>query len=231
MNNDRPFQSLQITVQPSIETNDHQVRFLIDGDDFIARHWPSMIGLDPDDILTEPSQLRASSTPTTITVARCSCGIVGCDRRVAEILCMPDNVVWRFQSDTSSIVHHTYQFDLEMYNSEIERAQYDTLWETPDRTAARLLATTLSHETLAANGFTYMWASGRVRDHAFTVSLSLRPGPYQILVHIPWQLESPSQIATKAAHILNEEPRTWTNVQWHPQAQGLLKPSIAGPKW
>lgn len=226
-----PLHTLQIAVLPSPETNDHQVRFLIDDDDVISRNWGAMLGLDPDDILIEPCPLRAHTVSKTIILARCSCGVVGCDHRTIEIVRTVDHVAWQFEPSATVPTQQSFHFHPTTYNFEIERALHDTTWETPDRTAARLLVTAAPHGKLAESGLTYEWASGRIRNETLTLSLKLVPGPYQILVHIPWKHESPSQIATRAAHILTQTPSTWSNVQWHQLAPHLGAPSIAGPNW
>ena len=223
--------TFQITIVPSPETNDHQVRFLIDQKDIIRQYWNDMLGLDPDQMLIEPCPLRADTTSKTITLARCSCGVVGCDDRAIEIARAGEHIVWRFGTRPAARLEQRLHFDVVAYNAEIERAIHDTSWETPERTAARLLATTLPQDKLAQSGLTYDWASGRIRNETLTVSLTHIPGPYQILIHIPWKGESPSEIATMAADILGKAPNTWRDVQWHRLAPHLNVPTIIGPNW
>ena len=70
----RSYTTFRIVVRLSPETNSHEVRFLADGDDVIARYWDDMLGLDPDDILVKPCPLRSGTTPHRATVAVRSCG-------------------------------------------------------------------------------------------------------------------------------------------------------------
>jgi hypothetical protein len=107
----------------------------------------------------------------------------------------------------------------------------DTTWETPDRTAARLLAGKVDRQVLGRHGLSYSWASGRVRKGRFTVSLDLQPGPYQVVVHLPCYAESPEEIARKCTELLAEEPASWAQVEWFPQRPELGPPSLAGASW
>src|SRR5262249_30873519 len=117
------------------------------------------------------------------------------------------------------------------YDAEVDRALTDTSWETPDRTAARLLAGKVDRPVLARHGLSLAWASGRVRKGAVSVSLSLEPGPYQVLVHLPWNTESPEAIARKCAALLREEPSSWIGAEWFPQQANLGPPPGADPSW
>jgi hypothetical protein len=92
----RCYRGFRIEVRPSPETNDHEVRFVADGEDLICRFWDGMMGLDPDDILFEPCPLRAGAESHQATVARCSCGVVGCGSIEVEINRSPEHVEWRW---------------------------------------------------------------------------------------------------------------------------------------
>ena len=178
-------------IRPSPQTNDHEVRFFADGEDIIDRYWNGMIGLDPDDILVTPCPLLGGRESHRITVARCSCGEIGCGSVEVEVTRSRERVDWTWSRPGSS---ETLEFLAPVYDAEVTRRLSDTTWETPDRTAARLLAGTVDREALRRHGLSYSWGSGRVCKGTFTVSLNLEPGPYQVLVHLPCGSESPEQI-------------------------------------
>ncbi|HXG66538.1 MAG TPA: hypothetical protein VNO70_15670, partial [Blastocatellia bacterium] len=67
------FQRIQFQVFPSPETNDFEVRFFVNGEDFLGQHWPEMMGMDPDEILFFAA-LAPRDMPHTAMIARCSCG-------------------------------------------------------------------------------------------------------------------------------------------------------------
>lgn len=222
------FKSFRVMVRPSAETNDHEVRFLADDTDVIEQYCPNMMGLDPGEILI-PGKL-SQWHDTTITIGRCKCGVVSCGSIAVQLTHHGSAIQWSLISDDSSEAT-ILRFPADKYENEVTRALNDTSWETPDRKAARLAAEAIDRDRLRDNGFTYEWASGRVRAGYFTLSLILEPGPYQVLVHIPWSDTSPAEIARTCAELVATDPRAWPEVQWFPQRRGLESPRIAGAGW
>src|SRR6185503_12486643 len=86
-------QALQLCVLPSPATNDFEVRLFVDGDDLIRRHWPDMMGMDPDDVLSR-EVLAPGELPHRETVARCRCGVSGCGSVEVVIRGSEDRVIW-----------------------------------------------------------------------------------------------------------------------------------------
>jgi hypothetical protein len=216
--------TLRLEVTPSPDTNDHQVRILVDGEDLIAARWPDMIGLDPDALLVAPSPLRPGGGHDA-TIARCSCGIAGCGSQEARILVDGERVLWRLaESDELA-------FDGSAYRREIERAERDTGWEPADRTAARLVREGVDRRALAAHGLAYGWASARLDRDRFTVSLTLEPGPFQILVSVPWTGVDPEPVAAEVVALLARPPQSWPDVTYSPIGGGDALPSLCGPGW
>ncbi len=142
MKNTKSYRMFRIEVRSSPHTNDHEVRFIADEEDIIAHLEKGVIGLDPDDILVEPCPLRGSAKPHRATVARCDCGVIGCGDIEVEVRRSQDIVEWETRSDPPQ----TLQFPSPVYDAEVERALHDTSWETPDRTAARILGRTVDRE-------------------------------------------------------------------------------------
>lgn len=218
----------RIKVQPSPETSGHEVCLLADGEDLIERFSSDMIGLDPDDLLVEPCPLRAQETPHTATIGRCTCGEIGCGSVEVEVRRELDLVTWRTLYSNAPV---KVRFVASQYDTEVERALRDFGWETPDRTAARLIAKAIDKTVLEDNGLFFSWASGRCEDGMMTVALLLNPGPYQVLVKIPWDGKSVESIVDRFRLLLQESPESWPNVECYPQAQGLGKPPVVGPGW
>jgi hypothetical protein len=214
---------LHIEIKPSPDSNDHEVRFLVDGEDIIHSWWDDMLGLDPDEILVPPSSLRREGRHT-VTIARCSCGIVGCGSNDVEIYPDDDAVVWRG-------VGAPLRFRASDYLAEVERAEQDISWEPAHRTVARLVRLSVDRERLARHGLTFQWASGRLETNVFTVSLNLDPGFRQVLVTIPWSLQAPNQLALEITTLLKQLPRDWRSVMCRPQGPDHSLPAIAGPGW
>lgn len=223
----RLYRLFRIEIRPSPNTNDHEVRFFGDGEDLIAHYWNDMIGLDPDDILVRPCPVQSAAEAHRATVARCNCGVKGCGSIEVDVARSQGNVEWTWGSPISP---EKLTFLANSYDEEVERALTDTSWETPDRTAARLLAGMVDRQRLSLHGLSFCWASGRLRKGTFSVSLTLEPGPYQLLVHLPWNAESPERIARKCAELLAQQPTIWAQVEWFPQQSELGPPLVVGAK-
>jgi hypothetical protein len=69
---------------------------------------------------------------------------------------------------------------------------------------------------------------GGVEMESMTVSLVLTPGPYQVLVSVPWDGKNIEGIAAHFRTILSQPPETWPNVECNPQVRGLGPPPNHG---
>lgn len=219
------FAEFQIRVRPSPASNDHEVCLLADGLSLIEQFEKGMMGLDPADLLTETCALRPTNSPHVALIARCGCGVIGCGSIKVTVHKDGERVFWS-ATDSSLVV----QFNAVQYETEVERAIHDHSWETPERTAERLISLAVDRASLARKGFEFSWASGRCFEGMMTASLMLRPGPYQILVRQPWNGKDIGGIVSTFEKILSQPPETWPNVQWNPQAKGLGPPPIVGPE-
>jgi hypothetical protein len=222
-----PLATLHIEVVPSPSTNDHEVRLLDPADSLIARFDDSMMGLDPVEILIAPSTLHATDVEHIATVGRCACGVTECGSVEVRIRREGEHVFWQ-ATRSATIV----RFLASAYDAELTRALNDFSWETPERTTARLVRASLDHALLQRSGLTFSWASGRSRKDHFTIALMLEPGPYQLIVCVPWNGESPEALSRTCLELLHSAPTSWPNVEWYPQAAGLaVPPAIGGPGW
>jgi hypothetical protein len=208
-------------------TNFTEVRLLADDQNLVDHFASQLMGLDPEDLLIEPCQLRAENSPHFAFIGRCSCGEIGCASLKVRIEKVGESVVWSATDSASRSV----QFEAGQYESEIDRALHDHTWETPDRTAARLISGVVDRALLAFRGFDFSWSSGRCRQGMMTVSLLLGPGPYQVLIHLPWSGKDIEGIVNQFKTVLSRPPETWPNVECIAQAQGLGPPPITGPGW
>lgn len=218
--------AFRITVQPSSETNDHEVCLFADGMNLVELIAPDLMGLDPDDLLIEPCTLRSGTSPHRAVIGRCRCGNIGCDSAGVNIHKEDTRVIWTVVASA-----RRFQFDATQYALEIERALQDFSWETPDRTAARLISRAINRTSLASHGLEFSWASGRCPQGMMTASLLLCPGPYQILVRLPWDGRDVDEIVRQFEALLCRPPEEWPNVECNPQAHDLGPPPVTGPGW
>ena len=215
---------LTISVRPSPSTNDHEVLLFASLDNLISRFDDDAMGLDPDDLLRSPCALVPGPSPRQVRIARCDCGVVGCGDVEVTVARDGEHVTWSADGATVDV-----RFDATSYLAELDRAMADHSWETPDRTAARLIADGVDRAWLAERDLHVTWASGRIRPDTMTIALATTG--YQLLVHQPWQGEPPSVIADACCTLLRQDPRTWPDVRWNEQASGLGPPACAGPGW
>ena len=218
---------LRVSVRASPETNDHEVCLFGDGQDLVDRFGDKSIGLDPDDILNTPCPLDASELERECVIGRCDCGVLGCGDVRVRIRIQGELVVW----SPSWGPRDPVCFAANQYRAEIERALADHTWETPERTASRLIACRIDREKLAAHGFKFCNASGRSQPGSMTVALWLEPGPYQVLVRSWSGPVDLHLLADSVVALLARPPALWPDVQWLPQAKGLGAPTVAGPGW
>ncbi|WP_225731501.1 MULTISPECIES: hypothetical protein [unclassified Nocardia] len=110
------------------------------------------------------------------------------------------------------------------------RVAADHSWETPERTAGRLILTGLDDARLRAYGITPVRVSRNPDDHDILEIWFEIDDDYQVFVDIPWRDRSPEEIAHKACAILARPPQEW-HARWHAIKYGLPAPEIAGSRW
>lgn len=224
----KELRTIQFRVFPSPKTNDCDVRIFIDGEDFIQNHWPDMMGMDPDDILSY-DVLAPSDSPHNAVLIRCGCGVAGCGHVTARIYQDDDHVIWdSWSGDEGNPPPESLIFEKNHYIQAVKDAVNDHGWETPDRTAARLLKGIVDREVLSAKGLSFQWASGRIKKDTFTVSLGYSRELHQTLVHTAWGDESAEQMAQRVATLLKEHPSQWPNVEWFGRSE---TPPFDGLGW
>jgi len=219
--------TLRIQVRPSPETNDHEVLLFGDDQNLVERFGDKSIGLDPDEILVKPCPLLLLGADDCL-IGRCDCGVIGCGDVRVQVSVAEELVRWVAVDGPREPV----LFDLQAYTSEVLRALNDHAWETPERTASRLIREAVDRELLHRLGFKLSWVSGRVDPHVMTVALWLEPGPYQVLVRVPWiETDNPGVTADAVANLLEQPPSCWSDVVWFPQGATLGPPALAGAGW
>lgn len=150
---------LQLKSGPCVESNDHQVRILIDRMDVLGeKHF----GIDPPLFFEQPSLTKGGSA----LIGRCNCGCIGCDD--IEVMIEIDNsrVTWNSSNAEKWI------FEKDHYLKEIFERMNDFSWETPGRTAERLLTPIFEKLYFIEEGFKLNWVSSRFDPKRITISYS-----------------------------------------------------------
>ena len=147
--------TLRITVEPSLETYDHQARLIVDKNDWLGEDFA---GLDPPMLRNQLSNSIGKKI-----VGRCACGIVGCNDKVVEVVREDGVVKWQPRRGNALV------FEADVYDAEVDRFFGDNSWETVERAAEREVAEIL-RDTNIKRGFKFEWASARIRDGFITLS-------------------------------------------------------------
>jgi hypothetical protein len=186
------------------------------------------LGMDPYNVLLPANRLLADSQPRTVAIARCGArGVYDCGGTDVTITRDGDLVRWEWSREVP--MDRSACFAATQYELEVARVAADHSWETPMRTAGRLVLTSIDHARL----LTYGLSAKRAVPEILICSrsgLGVEDG-YQVFVAAPWQGRSPAELAREVCEILARPPREWP-ATWH-SVKGWVTtpPSIAGPSW
>jgi hypothetical protein len=187
------------------------------------------LGMDPYAVLVPANRLVAASRPHTVPIARCGCGVYGCGSTDVTITRDGDRVHWDWSIEVP--MSKGASFAATEYDVEVTRVAADHSWETPERTAGRLVLTDMDRERLLTYALRPSWVANDHRDQElFRVALQI-DGDYQVFVDTPWRGREPEELAREVCALLTRPPRKW-HATWHPIKPTLAKPpTIAGRSW
>lgn len=185
------------------------------------------LGMDPYDVLFPTNHLVATSQPHTVPIARCRCGFYSCVGTDVTIVRDGNVVHWDWSREIP--MQRGVSFAADRYDAEVARVAADLSWETPARTAGRLILTNMDRAHLLTYGLRPTAVNGAYPE-AFRVTLQIEDD-YQIFVKTPWQGRTPEQLASAICETLATTPTQWP-ATWHPiKSWHTTPPPIAGPSW
>lgn len=190
------------------------------------------LGMDPNALLVPTNRLEATRAPTRVGVARCDCGELGCRSTWATVQRIGDTVRWEWSG--AEPMDRPAVFAADQYDREVRRAFGDRRWESPSRTAGRLVQEGVDRDRLRALGLELRPAAGggSRNPKVFVASLEER-GRYQVWVDVPWRGRTPEAVADEVCRIIAaERPEDWP-ARWHGIRPELrdVPPALAGPGW
>ncbi len=188
------------------------------------------LGMDPYDLIVPDNRLAARWEATTVAIARCKCGIAGCASTQVRILRDGDTVVWEW-SGGSAPMNRSAVFPAAQYDDAVDYLLTDDTWETPERTAGRLILRDIDRDLLRAHGLEVVWAGNDHRVPAvFRVAMHLGRD-YQVFVAFPWKGRGPVELSRSVCAALSRAPQGW-RATWRAIRPSLeVAPHIAGPSW
>jgi hypothetical protein len=181
--------NLGFKILPSPESNDHQVRIVIDGHDFLGDDY---LGIDPPEFFSQDESFNNNR----LLIGRCICGCVGCDDFHVNVSSNGERVVWA-KSDGLKL-----EFEKESYEELIIKSKGDQSWEDIFRRTERIISDFFK-DKLTADNYKFGWASTRVTERQ--VTLSFFKGLDQKLLNFTWHKESPDDTLREAKRFLEQE--------------------------
>ena len=169
---------ISFNILPSPETNDHEIRILIDDEDFLGDDY---LGLDPPSFFSQDNFDKHGE----LLVGRCTCGVEGCCDYLVTVIVNQDNISWTNNNGLDLI------FDRQEYNHSIYVAKNDYSWEDIKRKVERLTTSILINSQTKDNYY-FNWASARIDDKQITLSYSKNGD--QKLYNISWDGQSESNV-------------------------------------
>ncbi len=161
---------LSYTIRPVTDDLTHEVRLIVDGSDWIGSN---RLGMDPPELRSQ----FISNFPSTLSVGRCECGVVGCDDLIVDQARTETSVKWMCHGRKS------LNFDRDAFDELIETLLHDHSWEPIERTVERLLDD-LFNTRKTDDGYTFHWSSARIKPNLVTISV-LRDD-HQKLLEFSW---------------------------------------------
>lgn len=187
------------------------------------------LGMDPYQVLVPVNRFVATEAPSTVGVARCECGVYGCGVTDVTIVREAGLVHWDWEVQVP--MNRRVSFDAGAYDEDVARVGADHSWETPERTAGRLILAAADRTMLARHGLRLDWVANRWREPEL-LCVAFRQGQrYQIFVTFPWAGRTPEQLAAHVEHTLATVPPQRWPATWHPIQGTEDPPGIAGDGW
>ena len=184
---------IELLISQSEESNDHQVRFRIDGHDWLGGE----LGIDPPEFFRQKNLYSNGE----LLVGRCECGVVGCGDIFVDVEFENETVRWKTSSSK------TFLFNRLDFISEIQRAKDDFSWEDTNRRAERLVSGLLGDSILKPD-MSFDWASCRIETNTVTLSFSRKSPPEdfeQRILKFRWNGKDPNNALAQAKEFLNKQ--------------------------
>ena len=186
------------------------------------------MGMDPWEVLTRENQFMPTVEPRTTRFARCTCGVYGCAKTDVVITADDNHIHWDFREDVP--INRRVTFDRDQYLVEVTRVADDVSWETPERTAGRLIFDSLAGHQLTPVGLS-VTCMGTDWDDSTQFVVRLTDGRYVVDVRVPWAGRSASELAPAVVDVLDRTPLDSWNASWSASDRDAEAPTYAPPSW
>lgn len=180
---------ISFNILPSPDSNDHEIRILIDNKDFLGNDY---LGLDPPSFFSQNNFDKNGE----LMVGRCTCGVEGCCDYSVTVVVNQNTITWTNNNGLN------LTFDKQDYDRSIDAAKTDHSWEDIKRKVERLTTNILECSQTKDN-YHFNWASARINDKQITLSYSKNGD--QKLFDIVWDGQSESSVEHNAKQFLRDK--------------------------
>ncbi|MBM7774126.1 hypothetical protein JOD54_004330 [Actinokineospora baliensis] len=218
---------LRLSVAPGPREDVFQVLVEVNGTEMTAV-W-GVRGVDPDQVLLPDNLLTGGPEPRKVPIVVQHEEFIAYEDGFweaynAEVTITRDGdlVHWDWPDDPE--VGPNVTFTAAQYDGELARFVADTSWETPPRTARRLVYAGIDRGQLLEYGLSLGWV-GAVEPDLFRVTLST--GHYLVYLYTQWR--SPEELAREVCATVALPPEQW-EATWYAH-RDTTPPAMAGPLW
>ena len=209
------------------EGDDFEVLVFVNGVEMTSKG--AGMGMDPYDIFVPENRLRPADDEFEVPIARCNCGVYGCGSTDVRIAIEDQFVRWDWLIEKPGL--ESSRFNREAYERALATLESDRSWETPVRTAGRLVLGALDRAHLSRFDLRPSFVCNDWRTPTlFQIVLNHRD-THQIFVRFDWNDDSPELLASRVVAAINGDPQSW-KATWHQCDQGKpTRPYFATWRW
>lgn len=179
---------ISFQIQPASESNDHQVRILIDDEDILGKDY---LGIDPPVFFSQPNINKDGE----LMIGRCTCGDEGCSSYPVNVKVNENTISWTDDHGLNLV------FDRNDYAVSFNKAANDHSWEDINRRVERLV-TNILKGTKTKDNYSFGWASARIKNK--NITLSYHKNNDQELFDIKWDGSTAAGVEDNAIRFKKE---------------------------
>ncbi len=151
--------TLTLKIKPSKDTDDHQVRIVVDGVDYLDNY----LGIDPPQFFDQKKLFKKGK----LLIGRCDCGFEGCHDIFVDVEINGNKIIWNVDDSTK------FEFNKIEYMKYISEKKNDNSWEDLYRRVERLVSIELKNTKIYSD-YIFEWASCRIDKNKIVLSYCQR---------------------------------------------------------
>jgi hypothetical protein len=196
--------SLRLEVAPaeSGSGDTFELKIFINGADVLPDEG---LGMDPFNVIIPTNHLLATAKPHITWIGRCACGDYGC--RPTDVTIIRDGLLVHWDWLKHQPMNRRVSFDAAEYTAEVKRVASDFSWESPERTAGRLVLAGADRAALRRRGIKLRAAYNDWRNEGIFLALLQIDGAFEAELELPWAGRAPDELARHMCALLSQRPQ------------------------